>query len=47
MSNFISKSMREVFSETMIEIAKKDERVIVIVADISHGLFKNFGKINK
>ncbi len=45
MSNFISKSMREVFSETMIEIAKKDERVIVIVADISHGLFKNFRKI--
>ena len=45
MSNFISKSMREVFSETMIEIAKKDERVVVIVADISHGLFKNFRKI--
>ena len=35
--------MREVF-ETMIDIAKKDPRVVVIVADISHGLFKNLGK---
>ena len=40
MNKLIQKSMREVFGETMIDIAKKDPRVVVIVADISHGLFK-------
>ena len=29
----------------MIDIAKKDPRVVVIVADISHGLFKKFREI--
>ena len=45
MNKLIQKSMREVFGETMIDIAKKDPRVVVIVADISHGLFKKFREI--
>ena len=36
------KSIRTQFSETALSIAEKDENLVVIVADISHGIFKNF-----
>jgi transketolase len=33
-------SLRKVFAETITEIARVDERLIVFVGDISHGIFK-------
>ena len=33
-------SLRKVFAETVTEIARVDERIIVFVGDISHGIFK-------
>lgn len=36
------KSIRSQFGETVLSIAEKDEDLVVIVADISHGIFKDF-----
>jgi len=36
------KNLRNVFAETMVEIGKKDKNVVVVVGDISHGVFKRF-----
>jgi len=45
MKNYpINKSMRKEFSDTLYELAKKDKNIVVIVADISHGLFEKFRK---
>lgn len=38
------KSLREEFASTALDIAKKDKNVVVIVGDISHGLFKPYAK---
>lgn len=36
------KNLRSIFAETMVEIGKKDKNVVVVVGDISHGVFKRF-----
>jgi transketolase len=36
------KNMRQTFGKTLTEIAKKDKNVVVIVADISHGVFSDY-----
>ena len=36
--------MRKTFAQTLTKLAAKDDRVVVIVADISHGVFKDFAK---
>jgi len=36
------RNMRQTFGSTLTEIAKKDENVVVIVADISHGIFSEY-----
>lgn len=36
------RNMRQTFASTLTEIAKKDENVVVIVADISHGIFSEY-----
>jgi transketolase len=36
------KSIRAQFAETVLSIAEKDEDLVVLVADISHGIFKDF-----
>ena len=35
-------SLRKTFSNTVSEIAKNDDNLVVIVGDISHGIFKSF-----
>tara|TARA_B100001123_G_C15137429_1_gene958000 strand:- start:127 stop:1047 length:921 start_codon:yes stop_codon:yes gene_type:complete len=35
-------NIRKKFAETAFEIAKNDKKIVVTVADISHGLFKSF-----
>ena len=35
-------SLRKTFAATMLKIAKNDESLVVIVGDISHGIFKPF-----
>jgi transketolase len=39
--------MRTTFSEIVTKIAKKDKRLVVLVGDISHGLFENLRKFAK
>lgn len=36
------RNMRQTFGSILTEIAKKDENVVVIVADISHGVFSEY-----
>lgn len=36
------KNLRKVFADTVLEIGKKDKKVVVVVGDISHGIFKPF-----
>jgi transketolase len=36
--------MRQVFAETMSELAAVDENLVVVVGDISHGIFKGFAE---
>lgn len=36
------KSIRAQFGETVLSLAEKDENLVVLVADISHGIFKDF-----
>ena len=35
-------SLRKVFAQTMVNVAKEDPKLIVIVGDISHGIFEPF-----
>ncbi len=35
-------SLRKVFAQTMVEVASRDENLVVIVGDISHGIFAEF-----
>ena len=35
-------NLRKTFAETMVEIANIDKKIVVIVGDISHGLFEEF-----
>jgi len=39
--------MRTTFGEIVTKIAKKDKRLVVLVGDISHGLFENLRKFAK
>ena len=34
--------IRNTFANLLFELGKKDKKIIVIVGDISHGIFKNF-----
>ena len=36
------KNIRETFAKTLTELAQKDPSIVVLVADISHGIFKSF-----
>ena len=40
----MDKSIREQFAETVCTIGKDDNRLIVFVSDISHGIMKNFAE---
>ena len=35
-------NMRQTFANVVTEIAEKDENIVVMVADISHGIFSEF-----
>ena len=35
-------NLRKAFAETMVEVASIDKKIVVIVGDISHGLFEEF-----
>jgi transketolase len=37
--------MRKAFADTMLEVGKEDKRLVVVVGDISHGLFKEYNQI--
>ena len=37
--------MRSTFGKTVTELAKKDKKIVVLVGDISHGLFGDLRKI--
>ena len=39
--------MRITFGKTVTEIAKKDKKLVVLVGDISHGLFSDLRKFAK
>ena len=39
------KKLRNVFAETMLNLGKKNKKLVVIVGDISHGIL-NFKKIS-
>ena len=36
------KNIRETFAKTLTKLAQKDPSIVVLVADISHGIFKSF-----
>ena len=38
------KKLRNVFAETMLNLGKKNKKLVVIVGDISHGILKPFAK---
>lgn len=38
------KKLRNIFAETMLDLGKKDKRLVVMVGDISHGILKPFAK---
>ena len=40
----INKKLRNQFADTMLEIGKKDKKLIVMVSDISHGILQSFNK---
>ena len=40
----MSSNLRESFAETMVEIGIKDENLVVLVGDISHGILQPFAK---
>lgn len=44
--NSIHKSIRMQFPETILKISKEDKKVIVLVGDISHGIFSKFRELN-
>lgn len=35
-------SLRPIFAETLVNVARNDKNVVVIVGDISHGILSNF-----
>jgi transketolase len=35
-------SLRPIFAKTMVSVAERDEKLVVIVGDISHGIFSEF-----
>ena len=37
--------MRSTFGKTVTELAKKDKKIVVLVGDISHGLFSDLRKL--
>lgn len=43
-SKNFSKKMREEFADTMLEIGKKDENLIVLIGDISHFILQPFAR---
>ena len=40
-------SLRLEFAETVYQASKKNNKISVIVGDISHGIFKNLEKIHQ
>ena len=38
------KSIRQEFADTILEVGKQNQNLVVLVADISHGILKNFAK---
>tara|TARA_A100001015_G_scaffold241380_1_gene275479 strand:+ start:344 stop:613 length:270 start_codon:yes stop_codon:yes gene_type:complete len=38
------KKLRQEFADTMLEIGEKDENLVVMVGDISHGILKPFAE---
>ena len=38
------KKLRNIFAETMLDLGKKDKKLVVMVGDISHGILKPFAK---
>ncbi len=39
-----SKNMRQEFADTMLEVGTRDEELVVVVGDISHGILQSFAK---
>ena len=38
------KSLRQEFADIVLEIGQKDDRLVVMVGDISHGILQPFAK---
>ena len=38
------KNLRQEFADTVLDIGQKDERLIVMVGDISHGILQPYAK---
>ena len=41
------KKLRAQFGDTILELGKKNKKIVVLVSDISHGIFKKFSRLYK